>query len=130
MLSWFFCLFVFLGGLLCWVSGSSLLLLGLFFSCSEQEPLSCGAWAFHCSGLSRCKAQALGCSGFGRHSSWAPEHWFSTCGIWAQLLPRGQGIKPMSPALAGRFAAPEPPGKPMLTFLPKNIEGFTVGKGT
>ena len=127
----FVCLFVCFWGVVCWVSGSSLLLLALFFSCSEQEPLSsCGAWAFHCSGLSRCKAQALGCSGFGRHSSWAPEHWFSTCGTWAQLLPRGPGIKPMSPALAGRFAAPEPPGKPMLTFLPKNIEGFSVGKGT
>ena len=79
---------------------------------------------------SRCKAQALGCSGFSCCSSWAPEHWFSSCGTWAQLFPRGPGIKPMSPALAGRFVAPEPPGKPMLIFLPKHIEGFSVGKGT
>ena len=41
----------------------------------------------------------------------------SNCGSWAQLLhgmwdlPR-PGLKPVSPALAGRFSATAPPGKP------------------
>ena len=97
---------------------------GFFLVAVSRSHSSCGAWA------SRCKAQALGCSGFSRCNSWAPEHRFSSCGTWAQLLPHGPGIKPMSPALAGRFVAPEPPWKPLLIFLPKNIEGFSVGKGT
>ena len=42
----------------------------------------------------------------------------SSCGSWAQLLcgmwdlPR-PGLKPMSPALAGRFSTTAPPGKPL-----------------
>ena len=47
----------------------------------------------------------------------------SNCGSWAQLL-RGMwdlprpGLKPVSPALAGRFSTTAPPGKPMfLDFL-------------
>ena len=41
----------------------------------------------------------------------------SSCGSWAQLL-RGMwdlprpGLEPASPALAGRFSATAPPGKP------------------
>ena len=41
----------------------------------------------------------------------------SSCGSWAQLL-RGMwdlsrpGLKPVSPALAGRLPTTEPPGKP------------------
>ena len=43
----------------------------------------------------------------------------SSCGSWAQLL-RGMwdlprpGLKPLSPALAGRFSTTAPPGKPLL----------------
>ena len=43
----------------------------------------------------------------------------SSCGSWAQLL-RGMwdlprpGLKPMSPALTGRFSTTAPPGKPLL----------------
>ena len=38
----------------------SLLLHGLFSTCSEQGLLSsCGVWASHCCGLSSCRAQAL-----------------------------------------------------------------------
>ena len=46
----------------------------------------------------------------------------SSCGSWAQLLygmwdlPR-PGLEPVSPALAGRFSATVPPGKPALNFL-------------
>ena len=46
----------------------------------------------------------------------------SSCGILAYLplgmwdLP-GPGIKPTSPALAGRFFTTEPPGKPFLLFF-------------
>ena len=59
-----------------------------------------------------------------RHShcgSQALEHRLDSCGTWAELLlgmwdlPR-PGIKPMSPAVAGGFFTPEPPGKPCLNF--------------
>ena len=46
----------------------------------------------------------------------------SSCGSWAQLLcgmwdlPR-PGLKPVSPALAGRFSTTAPPGKPCFHFL-------------
>ena len=43
----------------------------------------------------------------------------SSCGSWAQLLrgiwdPPRPGLEPVSPALAGRFSATAPPGKPDL----------------
>ena len=42
-------------------SAGPLLLFGLFSSCGDQGLLSrCGAQASQCSGLSRCRAQALG----------------------------------------------------------------------
>ena len=66
-------------------------------SCGEPgPPSSCGVWASHCSGFSRCGAQALG--------TWA----YNSCGTQAYLLlsmwdlPR-PGIEPMSPALADGF---------------------------
>ena len=46
----------------------------------------------------------------------------SSCGSWAQLL-RGMwdlprpGLKPVSPALAGRFSTTAPPGKPCWEFF-------------
>ena len=46
----------------------------------------------------------------------------SNCGSWAQLL-RGMwdlprpGLKPVSPALAGRFSTTAPPGKPILPIF-------------
>ena len=60
----------------------------------------------------------------GRNScrSRALKHRLSSCGIQALLLhdtwdlPRA-GIKPMSPAFAGRFSTTEPPGKPLLPVL-------------
>ena len=50
----------------------------------------------------------------------------SSCGSWAQLLggmwdlPR-PGLKPMSPALAGRLSTAAPPGKPQHYILLKNL---------
>ena len=61
---------------------------GLLSICSVTTP--------HRSGLSCCREQALGCTGF------------NSCGTRAQLLhgmwdlPRPE-IKPMDPVLAGRF---------------------------
>ena len=46
----------------------------------------------------------------------------SNCGSWAQLL-RGMwdlprpGLKPVSPALAGRFSTTAPPGRPPLLMV-------------
>ena len=49
--------------------GGSLLLRGLFSSCSEWELLSsCGARASHCGGLS-CGARTLGHTGFGSYGT-------------------------------------------------------------
>ena len=86
----------------------SLLLHGLFSSCSVQ--------ASHCSGVSRCGARALGRTDFSSCGSQALGHRLSSCGAWASLL-RGMwdlprlGIKPMSPALAGEFFDAETPEK-------------------
>ena len=65
---------------------------------------------------------ALGHMGFGSCSSWALEHRLNSCGPWAQLLCSmchlpGPGIKPESPALAGRFISTEPLGKPSRGIL-------------
>ena len=66
---------------------------------------SCGAQASHCHGCSHCRAQA-------------PGNGLCSCGAQAQLphhrwsLPR-PGIKPVSPALAGRFLTTGLPGKSM-----------------
>ena len=69
----------------------------------------------HCSGLSCCRARALGmrasvvvAHGLSSCGSWALECRLSSCGAWTQPLcsmwdlPR-LGLKPVSPALAGGF---------------------------
>ena len=69
-----------------------------FSSCSEWGLLSsCGVWVSHYSGFSSCTA------------SLAVVHRLS-CAMACGNLP-GPGIKPMSPALAGRFLTTGPPGK-------------------
>ena len=55
----------------------------------------------------------------------------SNCGSWAQLL-RGMwhlprpGLKPMFPALAGRFSTTAPPGKPLyhIFFIHSSVDGY------
>ena len=60
----FYYLFLALLGLCCCMRA--------FSSCSEQGLFSsCGAWAPHCSGLPRCRAQALGRESFSSCSTWA-----------------------------------------------------------
>ena len=80
-------------------------------------PSSRDVQASHCSGFSHCGAQALRHSGFSSWSSWALEHRLNSCGSWALMLHGmrdllGSGIKSVSPALAGRFFATEPPRRP------------------
>ena len=99
----------------CFGCTGSLLLQGLFSSC--------GARASDGGGFSRCRAQTRGPGGSvvvarGLNScSQAREHRLSSCGSRAQLLagvwdlPR-QGIKLISPILAGEFFTAKPPGKP------------------
>ena len=73
---------------------------GLFSNCGQQGPLSsCHGQASHCSDFSRCRAWALG--------SWA-----SVAVARGLSCSAARGIKPVSPALAGGFFTPEPPGKP------------------
>ena len=89
----------------------------------------CGVWASHCSGFSCCGAQALGAQASVVAAHWlssrgsrALEHKLSSCGTWAELLhgmwdlPR-PGLKPVSPALAGRFLTTVPPGKQDVEYI-------------
>ena len=68
-------------------------------------------------GLQAHGLQQLWHMGFSSCGSQALEHRLSSCGTWAQLLHGmwdlpGPGLKPVSPALAGRFLTTAPPGKP------------------
>ena len=95
-------------------TGSSLLCMGS----------NCSAPASHCDGFSCCGPQALGerasavaARGLSNFGLQALERWCSSCGTRAQLLLGtwdllGPGIKPVSPAPAGRFLLTAPPGKP------------------
>ena len=79
--------------------------------------LHCGARASHCGGFSCCGARALGA-----RASVVMARGLSSCGTRAKLLCGmwdlpGQGMKPVSPALAGGFLTTAPPGKsPVLYF--------------
>ena len=73
-----------------------------FLSCSDWGLLSsCGARPSRCSGFSCYGAQSLEPAGFS-----SLVHRLSCM----KYLPR-PGIKPVSPALAGRFLSTAPPGK-------------------
>ena len=98
------------------------------FGCAGSSLLlrlfpSCGEWTSHLSGFSCCVAWAVAGAGFSGCVSRALQHRLDSCDIGAQLLhgipqrdlPRS-GIKPVSPALAGRFFTTEPLVKP-LRFL-------------
>ena len=106
-------------------AGSSVLL-GLFSSCSKQGLYSSrSAQSSHCSFLSRFRVWTSGHVGFSRCCTWAQLLWLlgsrtqANCDSQALLLHGkrdlpGSGIKPMSPALVGRFFTTEPPGKPCM----------------
>ena len=58
-------------------------------------------------------------------------HRLSSCGTRAQLLrgmwdPPRPGLKPVSPALAGRFSTTAPPGKPSLAFFTRIFAGILM----
>ena len=84
-------------------------------------PSRCGARASHCSGFSCWVARAPGCVVFNSCRFQALEHRLSSCGAWTCRsvacgnLPRS-GIKPASPASAGRFFTTEPAGKSPFVF--------------
>ena len=119
-------------------SGSPLLH-GLFSSCREKRLLSSsGTQASHCCGFSCCKTGRRLC---GLQQSWHEGSVVAAYGlqitgsvavahraylfhdIWDPLRP---GIKPMFPALAGRFFTTELPGKPQSFLLPSDfLWGFT-----
>ena len=69
-----------------------------------------------------CGARASHCGGFSLRSTGSRRTGFSSCGTQAQLLrsmwdlPR-PGLKPVSPALAGRFLTTVPPGKSLKATL-------------
>ena len=83
-------------------AGSSLLH-GLRLVVESGAALQCRVPASHCGGFS-CGAWAVGCR-LNSRVAWP----LLLCGMWD--LP-GSGIKPVSPALAGRFFTTEPPGNP------------------
>ena len=99
-------------------------------SCGKRGPLFTVVRGPHCSGLSCCRARALGAwaavavaCGLRSCGLRAPELRLSSCGTWAQL-PRGTwdlpgpGLEPMSPALAGGPSTTAPPGKsPAAVFI-------------
>ena len=73
-------------------------------------------------GLQACKLQQLWHMGFSSCGLRALEHRLSSCGARAQLLRGmwdlpGPGLEPVSPALAGGFLTPAPPGKPSPNFF-------------
>ena len=88
-----------------------------------EAALAFSVQASHCHGLS---LQRVGCR----------VHGFSGCGARAWLFPSmwglpGSGIKPVSPALAGRFLTTGSPGKssPWLLTNPGRVFGDTAIPG-
>ena len=104
----YFLIYLFIFGCI----GSLLLHVGFLQLQQAGATPSCGAWASHCGGFSCYGARALGV-----WASVVVVCGLSSCGAWAQLLRSmwnlpGPGLKPLSPALAGRFLTTVPPGKP------------------
>ena len=111
---------LFVGAGVC--SGCLLLRLGFLQLQRAGAALLCGTLASHCGGFS-CGAQAPVVHRLSSCSPHALECGHSSCGAWAWLpcsmwdLP-GQGIEPVSPALAVRFLTTGSSGKSLtLTFI-------------
>ena len=98
-----------------------------FSSCGERGPLFIavhGPLTVAASPIAEHRLQTHSLSGCG---SQAQLHRLSGCGSWAQLLRGvwdlpGPGLKPVSPALAGRFSTTAPPGKPRPSFLMQELD--------
>ena len=113
----FIYLFMAVLGLRCWMGYSLVALWSGGYSLdhcamiSLQWFLSLWSTGLRHASFSSCSTKLRSCG------SRAPEHRFSNCGTPTYLLHgiwdlSGQGIKPVSPALAGRFFTSESPGKP------------------
>ena len=90
---------------ICDCIGSFLLRAGLSLVAESEGYSSCGR-APHCSGFPCCG----GAPALGAQPSVAVMHWLS-CSVACGIFPDQRLIKPMSPALAGRFLFPVPPEK-------------------
>ena len=100
-----------------------------FSSCGEWGLLSVAVRGIFIAVASGCGAQALGAwasvvaaRGLSSCGLQALEHRLSSCDAWAYLLCGmwdlpGPGLKPVSPALAGRFLTTVPPGKSLNLFV-------------
>ena len=82
---------------------------------AERATLHCGAWAPHCGGFSRCRAQALGtrapsvaAHGLQSASSVVAAHGLS-CPAACGIVP--ERAEPVPPPLAGGFTSTAPLGK-------------------
>ena len=89
----------------------------MLFRSRVGATLHCVAQASYCGGFSCCGAWALGA-----RASVVAARGLSSCGSRASLLRRvwdlpGPGLKPVSPALAGRFLTTTPPGKSSSSVL-------------
>ena len=120
---------------LCCCSGSSLVVASGGYSLAMVHRLLIAVaslvaehrlWGTHTSGLAAhglksCGFQALE-HGLNSYGFQALEHGLNSCGAWTLMLCRmwdllRLGIKPKSPALAGRFFTTEPPGKPIYMYI-------------
>ena len=78
-------------------------------------------------GLKSVRISVAVAYGLSSCNSWTLEHRLNSCSTWVQLLCGmwdlpGPGIKPMSPALAGRFSTTEPPRKPEVSHFHMKCE--------
>ena len=85
-------------------------------SCCRARALLCTGFIVVVCGLSSCGSQALALK-LNSRSTWAS----LLCGTWD--LPRS-GTEPVSPALAGGFCIPEPPGKPKVRVLELRMQAL------
>ena len=90
-------------------------------------------WLLWGSMVSRREGSVVAARELSGCDSWALEHWHDDYGAQASLLRGmwdlpGSGIEPMSPALAGRFFATEPPGKPWIPFSVEILCGRPISK--
>ena len=90
------------------------------FSCCGPRALVVQASVVAAHGLSSCGTRALRHAGFSCCGTWAQQLWLAgsralTQWLWRTALVApwhvGQGIEPLSPALAGGFLTTAPPGK-------------------
>ena len=99
---------------------TSLMFTGFLSLWRARSTLPYSSQSSHCGGLSCCGAEALEC----RHS----------CGAWASQLCGMRdlpllAIKPVFPALAGRFLSTAPPGKfqdPAFSCYDSKIPGESI----